>query len=306
MSIKVDNITKIYGEQKAVNELSFSINKGEIVGFLGPNGAGKSTTMKILTTYLTPTSGHAEVCGIDILKDPQLIKQKVGYLPESNPLYYDMYVKEYLEYVAKIHKIQNVKSKVNDVIEKVGLGKEAHKKIGTLSKGYKQRTGIAQAIIHDPEVLILDEPTSGLDPLQLDEIRSLIINIGKDKTVMLSTHIMQEVEAMCQRVMIINNGQLVKDYALQDGIKSMKNVEKSHHTLHIAFKSPIDTNNDIAFKDLIIEMHPVNANEYYVSGDQISNLKKRLLTYSLNAENEILFMKEYIESLEEVFKKATR
>lgn len=306
MSIKVDNITKIYGEQKAVNELSFSINKGEIVGFLGPNGAGKSTTMKILTTYLTPTSGHAEVCGIDILKDPQLIKQKVGYLPESNPLYYDMYVKEYLEYVAKIHKIQNVKSKVNDVIEKVGLGKEAHKKIGTLSKGYKQRTGIAQAIIHDPEVLILDEPTSGLDPLQLDEIRSLIINIGKDKTVMLSTHIMQEVEAMCQRVMIINNGQLVKDYALQDGIKSVKNVEKSHHTLHIAFKSPIDINNDLAFKDLIIEIHPVNANEYYVSGDQISNLKKRLLTYSLNAENEILFMKEYIESLEEVFKKATR
>jgi len=308
MSINVNQLTKIYGEQKAVNNLSFEIKKGEIVGFLGPNGAGKSTTMKILTTYITPTSGQAHVCGYDVTQAPQDVKKLVGYLPESNPLYYDMYVREYLEYVAKIHHITNVKSQVNNVIEKVGLTKEAHKKIGALSKGYKQRTGIAQAIIHEPEVLILDEPTSGLDPLQLDEIRHLITTIGQDKTVMLSTHIMQEVEAMCQRVMIINNGQLVKDYPLTDNTSHVTQEDQNQvKTLHISLQHPIQMDiTSLWGQDINVQAHPTLSNQYYISSHNISQLKKNIMRYSLEHENEILFMKEYVESLEEIFKKATK
>lgn len=304
MSIKVQNLTKIYGVQKAVNNLNFEIKKGEIVGFLGPNGAGKSTTMKILTTYISPTEGAAEVCGIDVTKNPQEVKKKVGYLPESNPLYYDMYVLEYLDYVARIHKISNRYNVIKDVVERVGLTKEKNKKIGSLSKGYKQRVGIAQAIIHDPEVLILDEPTSGLDPLQLDEIRSLIRSIGQDKTVMLSTHIMQEVEAMCQRVMIINNGQLAKDYKLNSSINSTNISENA--ILHIALKNPELKGIEMYMKGIKIDFHPNQTNEFFLSGNEISEMKKRLMKYSLEMNNEILFMKEYIETLEEVFKKATR
>src|SRR5690606_30950175 len=215
MSIKVQNLTKIYGEQKAVNNISFEVQAGNIVGFLGPNGAGKSTTMKILTTYILPTHGLAEICGVDVTQDPQMVKSKVGYLPESNPLYYDMYVREYLEFVADIHQLGAQKSsRVAEMIALTGLTKEVKKKIGALSKGYKQRVGIAQAMIHNPEVLILDEPTTGLDPNQIVEIRNLITTIGKEKTVLLSTHIMQEVEAMCNRVIIINNGQIVADNAI--------------------------------------------------------------------------------------------
>lgn len=304
MSIKVQNLTKIYGVQKAVNNLNFEIKKGEIVGFLGPNGAGKSTTMKILTTYISPTNGSAEVCGIDVSKHSQEVKKRVGYLPESNPLYYDMYVLEYLDYVARIHKISNRYNVIKDVVERVGLTKEKNKKIGSLSKGYKQRVGIAQAIIHDPEVLILDEPTSGLDPLQLDEIRSLIRSIGQDKTVMLSTHIMQEVEAMCQRVMIINNGVLAKDYQLNSSVKSSDNTENA--ILHIALKNPDLKGIDSYMKGIKIDFHPNQTNEFFLSGNEISEMKKRLMKYSLEMNNEILFMKEYIETLEEVFKKATR
>lgn len=304
MSIKVQNLTKIYGVQRAVDNLNFEIKKGEIVGFLGPNGAGKSTTMKILTTYISPTEGAAEVCGIDVSKHSQEVKKRVGYLPESNPLYYDMYVLEYLDYVARIHKISNRYNVIKDVVERVGLTKEKNKKIGSLSKGYKQRVGIAQAIIHDPEVLILDEPTSGLDPLQLDEIRSLIRSIGQDKTVMLSTHIMQEVEAMCQRVMIINNGVLAKDYQLNSSVKSSDNTENA--ILHIALKNPDLKGIDSYMKGIKIDFHPNQTNEFFLSGNEISEMKKRLMKYSLEMNNEILFMKEYIETLEEVFKKATR
>lgn len=212
MSISVQSLTKIYGSQKAVNDISFELKKGEVVGFLGPNGAGKSTTMKIITGYLPPSNGTAVVCGFDILKEPMEVRRRVGYLPEANPLYYDMYVREYLEFSAGIHKLgKATKSKIEDMIEMTGLNIEAHKKIGTLSKGYKQRVGLAQAMLHDPEVLILDEPTSGLDPNQLAEIRDLIISIGKEKTVLLSTHIMQEVEAMCSRAVIINRGNIVAD-----------------------------------------------------------------------------------------------
>ncbi len=213
MSITIKNLTKVYGNQKALDNVSLSIGEGEIVGLLGPNGAGKSTMMKILTCFIPPTSGDAEVCGFNIFDNPMEIKRTIGYLSEQNPLYYDMYVREFLLFVAGIHKIEKKKRKarVEEIIELTGLTKEANKKIGALSKGYKQRVGIAQALIHDPAVLILDEPTTGLDPNQLVEVRNLIKQIGQTKTVLLSTHIMQEVEAMCTRVIIINNGRLVAD-----------------------------------------------------------------------------------------------
>ncbi|MEE0918397.1 MAG: ATP-binding cassette domain-containing protein, partial [Bacteroidales bacterium] len=208
MSIVIKNISKVYGTQKALDNVSLSIGEGEIVGLLGPNGAGKSTMMKILTCFIPPTEGSAEICGYDIFEHQMEIKRSVGYLSEQNPLYYDMYVREFLLLVAGIHKIERKlrKTRVEEVIALTGLEKEANKKIGTLSKGYKQRVGLAQALIHDPKVLILDEPTTGLDPNQLLEIRNLIKQIGQSKTILLSTHIMQEVEAVCSRVIIINNG----------------------------------------------------------------------------------------------------
>ncbi|WP_353132682.1 ATP-binding cassette domain-containing protein [Pseudopedobacter sp.] len=208
MSISVENLTKFYGTQQVINNISFEAQQG-VLGFLGPNGAGKSTTMKILTGYLPQTSGTVSVCGLSSETFSLEIKKKIGYLPENNPLYNDMYVKEFLDFVADLHKISNKKERIQEVIATTGLTPEQNKKIGDLSKGYKQRVGIAQAIIHDPEVLILDEPTSGLDPNQLIEVRSLIKELGKTKTVILSTHIMQEVEAICQRVVIINKGQIV-------------------------------------------------------------------------------------------------
>ncbi len=214
MSIQVENITKIYGEQKALNKVSFTIEKGEIVGFLGPNGAGKSTMMKILTTFIPASEGVAIVNGFEVNKDDIAVKKSVGYLPEHNPLYLDMYVREYLLFNAGIYNIP--KAEVESVIEKTGLMPEANKKIGQLSKGYRQRVGLANALLHNPEVLILDEPTTGLDPNQLIEIRQLIKNVGKEKTVLLSTHIMQEVEAICDRVIIINKGEIVLDKKLKD------------------------------------------------------------------------------------------
>lgn len=213
MSIIVKNLTKVYGKQKALNDVSLSIEDGEIVGLLGPNGAGKSTMMKILTCFIPPTSGDVKVCGYDIFDNPMEVRRSIGYLPEQNPLYYDMYVREFLLFVAGIHRIEKKlrRERVEEIIELTGLSKEVNKKIAALSKGYKQRVGIAQALIHNPEVLILDEPTTGLDPNQLVEIRNLIKQVGKTKTVLLSTHIMQEVEAVCSRVVIINNGRLVAD-----------------------------------------------------------------------------------------------
>ncbi|KAB1153979.1 MULTISPECIES: gliding motility-associated ABC transporter ATP-binding subunit GldA [Tenacibaculum] len=214
MSIQLTSITKTYGTQKAVNGISLEAKKGDIVGFLGPNGAGKSTTMKILTGFIQPTEGTVMVSDIDVIQNPIEAQKKIGYLPEHNPLYLDMYVREYLQFQASIHQV--AKTKVAEVIEQVGLGVEAHKKIGQLSKGYRQRVGLAAAILHNPEVLILDEPTTGLDPNQLVEIRELIKELGKDKTVLLSTHIMQEVEAMCDRVVIINKGELVIDKPISE------------------------------------------------------------------------------------------
>lgn len=233
MSIEVKEISKSYGEQKALDAVSFSVNKGEIVGFLGPNGAGKSTLMKILTTYLNADAGTAAVNGSDVSADQKAVQKSVGYLPEHNPLYLDLYVREYLAFNADVYHVK--KDRIEEVINLTGLTPEAHKKIGALSKGYRQRVGLASALLHDPEVLILDEPTTGLDPNQLAEIRDLIKNIGKDKTVFLSTHIMQEVEAICDRVIIINHGKIVTDKKLKNLVKDTR-VEQ---VIEVEFDKPV-------------------------------------------------------------------
>ena len=224
MSIIVKKLVKEFGSQKAVNEISFEAKPGKILGFLGPNGAGKSTTMKMLTCYLAPTSGDAEICGKSILTDSLAVKKLIGYLPENTPLYNDMYVKEFLTFVGETYQIANLKNRVEEVIKEVGLTPEQHKKIAELSKGYKQRVGLAQAIIHHPEVLILDEPTSGLDPNQLADIRALIKNLGAEKTLIISTHIMQEVEALCDEVIIINKGKIVAN----DTLEALKSQNKTN------------------------------------------------------------------------------
>jgi ABC-2 type transport system ATP-binding protein len=228
MSISVSSLTKVYGKQKAVDNISFSAEPG-VLGFLGPNGAGKSTTMKILTGFIPQTSGKASVCGFDVETQPLEVKRSIGYLPESNPLYTDMYVRESLAFIANIHQLDNADKRIDEIIELTGLTPEKHKKIGQLSKGYRQRVGLAQAILHDPQVLILDEPTSGLDPNQLIGIRQLIRDLGKTKTIILSTHIMQEVEAVCDRVVIINKGTIVANDTLagltkKNGGKSLENI----------------------------------------------------------------------------------
>lgn len=225
--IEINNITKIYDGQRALDNVSFTVNKGEIVGLLGPNGAGKSTLMKILTCFIPPTEGEATICGHRIYDEPLEVRRQIGYLPEHNPLYLDMYIREFLQFSAGIYGIKNCKERVEKMIELVGLTPESNKRIGQLSKGYRQRVGLAQALIHDPQVLILDEPTTGLDPNQLEEIRTVIKNAGKDKIVLLSTHIMQEVEAMCTRAIIINHGRLVSDDILQN-ITSQELTEKFH------------------------------------------------------------------------------
>jgi len=230
MSIVVESLTKIYKEQKAVDGISFSAQPG-VLGFLGPNGAGKSTTMKILTTFIPQTSGKASVCGFDVEVQPLDVKRNIGYLPESNPLYLDMYVRESMAFIADLHGMKNPKKRIDDIIEQTGLGPEQHKKIGQLSKGYRQRVGLAQAILHDPQVLIMDEPTSGLDPNQLIGIRQLIVELGKTKTVILSTHIMQEVEAVCDHVVIINKGKIVANDTLA-GLRS-KNKGKTLEKIFI-------------------------------------------------------------------------
>ena len=230
MSIVVESLTKVYGAQKAVDNITFTAKPG-VLGFLGPNGAGKSTTMKILTCFIPQTGGKATVCGYDVEKHPLEVKRRIGYLPESNPLYLDMYVKESLAFIAGIHQLRSPQKRIAEVIEQTGLGPEQHKKIGQLSKGYRQRVGLAQAILHDPEALLLDEPTSGLDPNQLIGIRQLILDLGKTKTVVLSTHIMQEVEAVCDHVIIINKGKIVADDSLT-GLRE-KNNEKTLENIFI-------------------------------------------------------------------------
>lgn len=301
MSIEVQNLTKVYGEQKALNDVSISIGKSEIVGFLGPNGAGKSTMMKIITCYIPQTSGSVKVCGLDVTEDSLNVRKRVGYLPEHNPLYLDMYVKEYLEFVASLHKIKNKKERVTEMIQTVGLTLEQKKKIGALSKGYRQRVGLAQAMIHDPDVLILDEPTSGLDPNQLEDIRSLIKSLGKNKTVMLSTHIMQEVEAICDRVIIINKGRIVAD----KDAKLIQKLDDNQHVVYVEFDSVVSKT---ALKKIVglNKSKQVDGNAWVLEIQ--SEEDTRRLVSKFAQENNLLVLELRLEeqSLEEVFKKLTK
>lgn len=300
MSIQVSGLTKIYGEQTAVDAISLNINKGEIVGFLGPNGAGKSTTMKMLTCYIPPTSGSAIVAGFDILKEPLKVKSKVGYLPESNPLYFDMYVREYLDFIGGINGVKNRKSKINDLIEQTGLGKESNKQIGQLSKGYKQRVGLAQALMNDPEVLILDEPTSGLDPNQLVEIRKLIKTIGQEKTVMLSTHIMQEVEQMCDRVLIINNGKLVAD----EKVKTLSENSVGQYLVEVIFTQALESsklmNEEVSIFEKKSDRH------YILAGTNREIISELIFKVSVADGNPIYELKNLKRDLETVFREITK
>jgi ABC-2 type transport system ATP-binding protein len=297
MSITVNNLSKNYGAQKAVNNISFTINKGEIVGFLGPNGAGKSTTMKMITGYLKADGGNAVVCGITVDENSNATKTKIGYLPEANPLYFDMYVREYLDFITNVHEVENKKQKIEEVIKTVGLSIEANKKIGQLSKGYKQRVGLAAALIHNPEVLILDEPTSGLDPNQIVEIREVIKELGKDKTVLFSSHIMQEVEAICDRVIIINKGNIVADDKLS------KLLSKKHFSeLRLEIKEIV--------KEEIFEgiqnIKQVNSNTWTFKTDNADNLKRKLIEITLNKNLNIISLQSgSTGSLEDIFRELT-
>lgn len=300
MSIIVKGLSRKYGEQIAVNNISFDIGKG-IVGFLGPNGAGKSTTMKMLTTYVPPTSGTASVCGFDIEKDVLSVRRHVGYLPESNPLYYDMYVREYLNFAAGVHQLSNVKAKVEEVIGMTGLGKEVHKKLGQLSKGYKQRVGLAQAMIHNPDVLILDEPTSGLDPNQLADIRDLIVKLGKEKTVLLSTHIMQEVQAMCSRVIIIKDGSIVAD----DAIGNIKAQTENKNTIIVTLEIDLQ---QADFKEIatIESIRLLEGKTWALQTSHPDKLRKALMQWALQKDYTIASLQTETKSLEEVFRDLTK
>jgi ABC-2 type transport system ATP-binding protein len=300
MSIEVTNLSKFYGEQAAVNDITFSIKKGEIVGFLGPNGAGKSTTMKMITGFIPASEGTIKVCGKEVSVDAIETRKHIGYLPENNPLYLDMYVKEYLEFVGKIYKLKNVRERVKEMIQLVGLEVEQNKKIGMLSKGYRQRVGLAQAIIHNPDVLILDEPTSGLDPNQLVEIRDLIRRIGKEKTVMLSTHILQEVEAICDRVIIIRQGKLVAD-----NLASNLQVASDTQVVYAEFDGAI-SKQVLSKIPGISKLEQVNPSTYLIESESIDDLRKTVAQFAQQNNLLVLTLRTEEKSLEEVFKTLTK
>ena len=301
MSVVVKELSKHYGEQKALNQVSFTAKKGEIVGLLGPNGAGKTTTMKILTCFIPQTSGYAEVCGFDVTKDPIEVRRKIGYLPEHNPLYKDMYIKEYLSFVAGLYKIKNKKERVAEMIEMVGLQKEQHKRIQALSKGYRQRVGLAQSMMHDPDVLILDEPTSGLDPNQLSEIRNLIRAIGQEKTVIFSSHIMQEVQAICDRVIIINNGNLVAN----DSIESLQNNKRESASLLIETKTALPQ--DLLKKqDYIQDIKVLGGTKYRVIGSNTVDLREKVFHFAVEHKITLLQLNLEKTSVEDIFQELTK
>lgn len=301
MSVIVQNLTKIYGEQRAVDKVSFTANQGQILGFLGPNGAGKSTTMKMITSYLFPDEGTALVCDIDVKEHPIEVRRKVGYLPEHNSLYQDMYVREYLSFMAGIHKVKNRSAAVDDMIDKTGLNREAHKKIHMLSKGYRQRVGLAQAMIHDPEVLILDEPTSGLDPNQLVEIRHLIKTLGQKKTVIFSTHIMQEVQALCDRVVIINKGNLVADRSIDD----LDTLIQGERKLILQLKRPMSRQDFTAING-VVKVNDLGNGKWCIFHDQTSDIREEVFNIVVADNNVILGMNQEISTIEDVFQTVTK
>ncbi|QTN37752.1 gliding motility-associated ABC transporter ATP-binding subunit GldA [Cryomorphaceae bacterium] len=299
MSIEVKEVSKVYGEQKALDQVSFSIGTGEIVGFLGPNGAGKSTMMKIITCYLPQSGGQVTVNGFDVATESIKVREQVGYLPEHNPLYLDMYVREFLTFAAGISGAETLR--VDEMIERTGLTPEKHKKISALSKGYRQRVGLAQALIHDPKVLILDEPTTGLDPNQIVEIRNLIKEIAQDKTIMLSTHIMQEVEAICDRVIIINKGKIVADKPTSE----LAGLTSKRQLVRVEFEGKVDT---AALKRLsgIESMRELKKNTFEVESGSGQDLRKSLFQFAVEQDTTILEITQESKSLEQVFQELTK
>lgn len=302
MAIEVENLVKIYGTQRAVDDVSFSIAKGEIVGLLGPNGAGKSTTMKILTCYLPQTSGKVTVNGFDVVKDPIEVKKHIGYLPESNPLYYDMFVSEYLHFAAGLKGVkENVKQKIDEVIERTGITPERKKKIGQLSKGYKQRVGLAQALLNDPRVLIMDEPTSGLDPNQISDIRNLISEIGRDRTIVLSTHILQEVEMICSRAIIINKGKKVADAPVQE----LKNKLQGSVLIVVELNkavTPEQLKKITGVKNAALR----SGFTYEITTQDPDKTKQEIFNFAVSQQLTILSLYQEEQKLEEVFHSLTR
>jgi ABC-2 type transport system ATP-binding protein len=300
MSIEVKDLLKVYGEQKAVDSISFSVGKAEIVGFLGPNGAGKSTTMKILTGYLGQDGGEAAICGIPVREHPLETKRKIGYLPEANPLYPDMYVREYLNFIADIHHVPAKRERIEHVIGLVGLTVESNKKLGQLSKGFKQRVGLAAALLHEPEVLILDEPTSGLDPNQIIEIRDVIRQLGKNKTILFSSHILQEVEALCDRVIIINKGRLVADSPLSE----LRAQNATTNIVQVAFRETVDP-------AALDQLTPVSAvtqlpdSRWELQTTQPDEVKKQLMALALQNNWNIVSLQSENRSLEDIFRQLT-
>ncbi len=301
MSVKVSGLSKVFGEQRAVDKVSFAARKGQVLGFLGPNGAGKTTTMKIITCYMPQTEGQVEVCGYDVKESPMEVRRKIGYLPEHNPLYKDMYVKEYLHFMATVHKISTPARRISDMIEMTGLGKEQHKLIGALSKGYRQRVGLAQAMLHDPEVLILDEPTSGLDPNQLVEIRSLIKQMGREKTVIFSTHIMQEVQALCDQVIIINKGKIVAD----DPIERLQDKVSEQTLTSVEFLQAVDAG--ILQKiSGVKSVRNIGKNRWQLISENNRDVRAEVFKFAVSNNLTLLELHKEISSVEDVFQTLTK
>jgi ABC-2 type transport system ATP-binding protein len=301
MSVEVQNLTKVYGEQKAVNNISFKAKPGQVLGFLGPNGAGKTTTMKVLTCYIPQSSGKATVCGYDVQESPMEVRKNIGYLPEHNPLYLDMYVREYLRFIAGLHKIKKPNQRIDEMIELTGLGKERHKPIGALSKGYRQRVGLAQALLHDPPVLILDEPTAGLDPNQLADIRALIKKLGEEKTVIFSTHIMQEVKAICDRVVIINQGNLVAD----DTIDHLQSVTTGESVITVEFQSKIPSQ-ELKQISGVREVRHISGYRYQVMSEAEQDLRASIFDFAVAQRVKLLEMHKEVFEMDEVFQRLTK
>lgn len=301
MSVIVENLTKIYGSQHAVDNISFEAKKGEILGFLGPNGAGKSTTMKILTCFIPQTSGKATVCGFDVEKDAMELRKKIGYLPENNPLYKDMYVEEYLLFIAGLHKVSNKKAAVEEMIERTGLSPERHKVINSLSRGYKQRVGLAQAMLHNPDVLILDEPTSGLDPNQLVDIRNLIKELGREKTVIFSSHIMQEVQALCDRVIIINKGKLVAN----DSIEDLRKKVAGEINITVEFQGSTKADSLRKIKN-VREVKSLGDGRYLLTGSTETDARPDIFRFAVDNNLVLTELHSEISSIEDIFQKLTK
>ncbi len=301
MSVEVENLTKLYDEQRAVDEVTFGARRGEVLGFLGPNGAGKTTTMKMITCFIPPSSGRASVCGYDVEEDPMAVRRCIGYLPEHNPLYPDMYVKEYLTFVAGLHKVSRVKERVAQMIEQTGLEREQHKLIGALSKGYRQRVGLAQALLHDPAVLILDEPTSGLDPNQLVEIRRLIKNLGEEKTVIFSTHIMQEVQAICDRVLIINRGRIVAD----DPITTLQNRIAGEAVVTVEFQEKV-SKQELGQLPHVQQVRKLDRRRWQLITPREHDIRPQIFRFAVDRQLTLLEMHKETFTVEDVFQQLTR